>query len=259
MSGFDRVRNYFNDLSEYVKIHSQLSSVVGHRPSIGSNREDVITSVMKNHLPLDLEIVNGGVCLSHTGEVSRQIDIIIKLRNVFNMNQVNTSIHFNETIGVAIEVKSTLNKSTLFEALDNLRSIKSYNRGAIKFTQQLGENEDIFFNTYPQRYIWAYDSIDPTLLRSHLAEYEELNPDTRKLINGIYVNQKCIIQTWKKEKILTNGKAIPPETFSLGTLDSDKKGYGIASFFHNVMAYQDWSKVLQINLHEYINHAFFDN
>ncbi len=121
MSVFDSWSEYITSiLSSESKL---VSSIVQHYGEIGSAREALIKGVLFRILPSIYEIGTGEI-VDHKGKHSRQIDIIIARRDFPTLALPSGSkVYLIESVLATIEVKSSLKKQTLIEALENCASV----------------------------------------------------------------------------------------------------------------------------------------
>ncbi len=119
------IRNWFDKLEESLQADAALASLMGHGTLIGDAREFFVRRVLKTVLPPAVHIGRGMV-VGANGQVSNQIDVVI-YDPLFPVLEIESGqgLYLNEGVIAAIEVKSTLNKGKLFEALDNCLSVST--------------------------------------------------------------------------------------------------------------------------------------
>jgi hypothetical protein len=91
-------------------------------------REQILSQFIRSIVPLGFEVSRGFV-IDSLGSQSRQQDVIIVRRDyhpVFRVGDVN--FFPVEAVAATVEVKSTLDKKGLVDALDNVRSVKMLDR-----------------------------------------------------------------------------------------------------------------------------------
>lgn len=104
--------------------HKVAASATGHGVLLGDAREVMVREVLMRFLPPSLTIGTGQMVDSN-GDRSRQIDIIVYRSNFPIFRTLGLlDVFMLEGVVATIEVKSTLNKKLLWEALDNCVSVK---------------------------------------------------------------------------------------------------------------------------------------
>lgn len=98
----------------------------------GTGREEALKAFLAEHLPKRYGIGTGFV-INSRGDESKQLDIVIYDANVCPVFAVDKQHNAYPIEGVfaAIEVKSTLNEETMFQAWDNAYQFKQVVYGAI--------------------------------------------------------------------------------------------------------------------------------
>ena len=100
------------------------ASVTGHVVLLGDAREVLIRDVFSRLLPANA-VVGTGQIIDTCGNASRQIDVIV-YRDDFPVFRTlgHADVYLVEGVIAACEVKSTLTKKSLHEALKNVASVK---------------------------------------------------------------------------------------------------------------------------------------
>lgn len=118
----------FNDWATFIasslRADSELvSAIATHGGEIGSAREEIIRQVLFKILPPQFEIGTGEI-IDSGGARSKQIDIVIARKDFPALALPSgAKIFLIESVLATIEVKSTLTKQSLHEALDNCASV----------------------------------------------------------------------------------------------------------------------------------------
>ena len=111
-------------VTQVLRTESDLAGTfIQHPTRVGDAREALVKNVLERVLPSAVEIGTGQIvdCL---GRVSKQIDVIIAHRNYPTLRFPDGSCHYLlESVLATIEVKSTLDKTSLAQALDNCKSV----------------------------------------------------------------------------------------------------------------------------------------
>ncbi|WP_271104431.1 DUF6602 domain-containing protein [Pseudomonas tohonis] len=108
------------------------STIADHSTVLGDARESFIRDVLKRFLPSNISIGSGQIVDSEGG-ISRQIDLII-YRNDFPTLRTfgSADVYLIEGVVATVEVKSQLNEKTLFEALENGKSVRNLRPSLLK-------------------------------------------------------------------------------------------------------------------------------
>lgn len=121
MSIFDEWARFAADI-----IHAEsklIADIINHPTRIGTAREVLIKGILSRVLPSAYEIGSGQIVDSERN-ISKQIDIIIARRDFPALRfSDGTAQYLVESVLATIEIKSQLTKDTMFEALENCRSV----------------------------------------------------------------------------------------------------------------------------------------
>ncbi|SJZ67756.1 hypothetical protein SAMN04488128_1011157 [Chitinophaga eiseniae] len=112
---------YNCSLADELKIKSnKINLLVSHNQTVGNYRELLLRDLLKKHLPLKFSIATGFI-----QGFSRQLDIIIYDSQNFPIafNEGNLVVIQQEAVRAVIEVKTTLDSTTLFETLEMFHEI----------------------------------------------------------------------------------------------------------------------------------------
>jgi hypothetical protein len=101
-----------------------VTSQIPHMGDMGTNREDVIKSFLKKHLPGKFDI-GSGQAISADGQISKQLDSVIysKASCPLWYNE-STQIFPSESVCAVTEIKSRLDKTVLETCVENIRSVR---------------------------------------------------------------------------------------------------------------------------------------
>ena len=140
MSNFDPAQ-FVNRIGRRLVMEFADASQAGTPGLIGSAREHPARVQLVKLLPAYVSIGTGLLIDSYGGQ-SKQQDIVMFERDfcpVYSINDAPDATYFPiEGVIANGEVKSSVNKKLLFEALDNIRSAKSLRRYAHKTDEGLG-------------------------------------------------------------------------------------------------------------------------
>jgi hypothetical protein len=123
--------NFVNTIGERLVMEFEHASVAGTPGLIGSARENPARKQLERLMPGFVEI-GSGIVMDSFGGRSRQADIVLFERDccpVYSINDTPKATYFPiEGVMAVGEVKSVVDKATLFDALDNVRSAKCLKR-----------------------------------------------------------------------------------------------------------------------------------
>lgn len=197
---FDRLRAYYTKVAEVLRGEADATSIFPNPTDIGTSRESIYKEFLKQHLPSKCNVFLGGYLFDDDGAESKQLDIIITTDTTpcFNFankcNKCGSGKSFapvEGTLGV-VSVKSTLNKTQLFDALGGIASIPPTRTLEGRVTDQINIKN---YEDWPLKIVYATNGIKPETLLIHLNKYYVDNPEiplTRRP-NFIHVAGSCLI------------------------------------------------------------------
>jgi hypothetical protein len=118
---------YFKDLNNLLSASVKLGGVTKESTELGKNREILVVTTLKRHLPSRVQVIQGGIIVDSRNNFTHQIDVAICNSFSFMGNALEYGIIPVEAITAAIEVKSTVSDETLrqvFTQLDNVKKLK---------------------------------------------------------------------------------------------------------------------------------------
>jgi hypothetical protein len=256
------LQTYLDNASDYLEALSKLASTSLHGGDIGSNREGLLIEFINKHCPDRLSAFRGGKILGYKQEPSAQVDIIVRsdISPKFSLNE--TEFTFVEGTMLAIEVKSNLNKDSLYDALGNLSIIPQPSEKVFECAA-LGLPEtwiDEFKSRIPSLNIFAYDSISLESLYEHLITYYRERPEIpwNRRPSQILVNKKFCIKSSSRGVPLSNGERIPPNEFYPFYV-KENRGYCLGALLDTLTASVTWLPQMRLNFFEYINEGYTAN
>lgn len=127
---------YFQMLKKSVsriEADFDFSAEIDHNSSKGAFREQIIKKILRPFLPGEYG-VSTGQAFDSDGHLSKQLDIVLyDALHSYIAPFADDFIYFPcESIYGNIEIKSKLNKSSLFDAMVNIQSLKALKRDPIK-------------------------------------------------------------------------------------------------------------------------------
>ena len=228
--------SYFQGIADDISNAKVISSIFPNMSDLGDVRENVLLHFLKSHLPSRCSILKGGCVFDAEGNASKQIDLLIT--NDFSLKfsyfdqgtQHNKSIQTVEGCLAAISVKSTLCKSELYEALNNLASIpRMPNTILEKINPMLGIEFKNTFLRLPKKILFAFSGqpVETTLAQIN-AFYNENKMENHQKTDMIIINNTCCIQrTYKGGGKTRNGSSIPEGTYHPMYSSSQEKFGGL--------------------------------
>jgi hypothetical protein len=180
---------------------AEVRSALQHPGLKGSSLEEVVRRFLREYLPATLD-VSTGVIVDSTGNISRQIDIIIS-------DAAKTPIFYRkgdirvipvEGVYSVMEVKADLTTQELERAFKNMKSVRELQKtayevddGPIKKRKNLYGRE---WQAWPTNYfVFAFDSAPLDKLGSLLAQWytEERLPEWERIDTICVLNRGAIL------------------------------------------------------------------
>lgn len=222
------------DIAKKLKIDFDgITKQIEHNGVKGNAREDLLKNYLKKLLPEKYSITSG-IIIDNNQNQSRQQDFII--HDAFNcpsfFKTESNSILPIESVYATIEIKSTLDYSTLEQSVINVESVrkldKLINRNIIR---------NIYNEVYPLGFVFAYSS--NYSLEQIQKKLFELNKgiDAKYQISIVCILDKGLIFNVNKENI-TDFNIIPSDNTILGRSDSNIENT-LYSFYLLLLEYLD--------------------
>ncbi|NKE72808.1 DUF6602 domain-containing protein [Candidatus Manganitrophus noduliformans] len=253
-----RIQNYFNGVADKFESASLIASTAHHQPDIGSNREVIIRDFLQRHLPRRLSACLGGQVISHDGRESRQIDVVVVNDIGIRFDENDKTFVTVESVAGAITVKSTLNRDTLINALQNLASIPDPSQAALGFKVLTGNAFEAFLDRHPSFYVFAYDGMSGERCLMEVQEFYRVHPEIplRRYPKGIVVNKRYMIRFVRDETRTSSGYVVSKDTLFLMTLEDPMRGYPFVQLLNDLSSYCDWLNYMDVSIHPYFNTGF---
>ena len=136
-----------------------------HNLSSGENLEDVVRDFLIHHLPKRFG-VKSGLVISHDDVFSNQADLLIvdEQNNAPLYPDLENQIWLVESVYALIEVKAKLDGTSLADSIAKGRRFKSLQR---RFYEPMTPARHIDSSLFA---IWAFGSLRPDTLKSHLID-----------------------------------------------------------------------------------------
>ena len=222
------------DVAQKLKIDFEgITKQIQHNGVKGSAREDLLKDYLKKLLPEKYSI-SSGIIIDNNQKQSKQQDFII--HDAFNcpsfFKTESNSILPIESVYATIEVKSTLDYSTLEQSVKNVESV----RNLIKLpNRNIIRNQ--YDNVYPLGFVFAYTSTcSLEQIQKKLFELNK-NINGRHQISIICILDKGLIFNVQKNNV-TEVTLIPSSNTLLGRSDSGLEST-LYSFYLFLLEYLD--------------------
>lgn len=157
-------------------------------PVQGAEREVFLQSLLTKVIPPQFRI-GAGVITDYKGDVSKQIDLVVELPLSLSFPVVGTNrMYFADTVGAAMEIKSTLDAEQWKDSWEKLRSVRNLAR------KKLPKNE--------AEVICIDDYAVPSFIVSYRGPkklstlYTHINVKTDPLPAGIYIVESNLFVGW---------------------------------------------------------------
>lgn len=254
------IQEYFNSLAEVLAAESRSAAVGGHRPDTGANKEDLLIRLLNRHLPDRLRAIAGGTVLNLNGQLSRQIDVIVKNDLFPKFGEHKKTCVLAESVAGAISVKSHLNKAALEESIENVASVPSFSEATLSLSNSSSVREGLreqFITKWPFRAIFAYSGIDPDTLYKHaLSYYQRHAAIADTLPEMIVVNKSICIRYLRHGGTLHDGTKVPSKWLQPLLLKEATFGYPIAGMITTLNDYVPWMHYMKFNFSPYVDKAY---
>lgn len=234
------------DVAKKLKIDFEgITKQIEHNGVKGSAREDLLKDYLKKLLPEKYSI-SSGIIIDNSQKQSKQQDFII--HDAFNcpsfFKTESNSILPIESVYATIEVKSTLDYSTLDQSVKNVESVRNLNK---LINRNIIRNQ--YDNFYPLGFVFAYSSTcSLEQIQKKLFELNK-NINSRHQISIICILDKGLIFNVQKNNV-TEVTLIPSNNTLLGRSDSGLEST-LYSFYLFLLEYLDNVHIQVPSLIEY--------
>jgi len=180
----------FKKVAEILKSEFGLKSLRGLSNSeVGQAREKLIKKFLSDYLPSTWHPESGFIRDS-VGHRSKQIDVIINDDSILKPLPYDSGkgLFFVESVGVAIAVKSVLDKQQLRDAAENLMSVKKLRRAYPDGTKRILGNYERRIADIVPCFIFGFATRTTvsTLMKNLRAYNEERDIPPEEQIEGIF-------------------------------------------------------------------------
>lgn len=254
----NQLSSYFNNASRMLQARSDLSAASGHQGDNGSNREMALLDFLNDHLPDRLRAIRGGKALGLGQTPSRQIDIFVKndLAPKYELNE--KSFVLCETVAASISVKTCVDKSSIFDSLENIASIPQNSEGALRFKVVKPQARTDYNKHFPVLVAFGFRGIDGETALGHINDFYSANPgipENRRL-DMLIVNGRYEINVSDKPRKVTGGGSVLPGVYHWANTADEKCGVPLAALINRVSSHLSWLPFMDFNFHEYVNEAY---
>ena len=173
---FDQLKTHYESVAKELSSQASQAGLLRNPTGIGTEREVVYRNFLERHLPKTCDVFLGGYVFDLKGRSSSQVDVIVTGGNTprFRMSAGERFIAPLEgTIAVA-EVKSKLDKTNLYEALEGCATIPAMPEPSGIISPLLRVNR-MRWDDMPYKVIVAFDAIDKETIHSHITRFYEEN------------------------------------------------------------------------------------
>jgi hypothetical protein len=126
------LNEYFTNLGKLLTSTAAFGGTTGESTESGKNREILVASTLKQHLPIRAQVVQGGIIIDSHNNRSHQIDVALCNSFSFLGGALDYGVIPVEAIVSAIEVKSTINTESLKKVFLQLDAIKKMKKEIAK-------------------------------------------------------------------------------------------------------------------------------
>lgn len=181
------------------------SGQVQHRGTKGLAREQALVEMyLSKYLPRNVQALHTAEVVSADGQVSRECDIVLvdPMMPPF-VDGSGYRVVPVECLYAVIEVKSMLDQRELEDAYNKIKTAKLLPKLAYYRQNFIVRSSNLYgrrFGYFPTAgYVFAYDSIDLTVLSAALAGLQS-GTEPLEWIDGIFVLDKGLIGYWSDAK-----------------------------------------------------------
>lgn len=253
MSSLKGLRDYFQELANKLESDRTATSIFPNRSDAGSTREEVLLTILTDHLPARCRAVKGGFIFDIHGNVSKQIDLLITTEATLQFRQWDKSFNCIEGCYGAITVKTTLDKTSLFDALDNIASIPLMPDPGQALNPNLA-NRDMYLEL-PFKAVFAFDGIASETLNQRIAEYYATHdvPLPRRPEMIIVNNRYLFVKTRAGDRRI-DGVPVPPDLYFPMFGEQRQVGaYGLVRLLTQIQEASNWGSHVILSFAKYVD------
>jgi hypothetical protein len=158
------IPDYFADVAKEMRLRSASirRDFSVHRPSAGRNRENLVATFLREHLPKQFHVDNG-LLISPSGYFSSQADLIVvdHLRNAPLHASSPEKLWPVEAAYALFEIKTSLSPADIGDAIEKCRRFKALDREFLQTAQGPNIRSSLFV-------LWAYESPAVATVKNNL-------------------------------------------------------------------------------------------
>ncbi|RYE50965.1 MAG: hypothetical protein EOP48_18930 [Sphingobacteriales bacterium] len=155
------LKAHIDAIEDILVAKSRVPANAGHSLHKGTPREAFIAEFLKDQLPENFAIGSGEIidCNSRPHELRNQHDIIIYRKNFPKLRfGADINAYLVESVIATIEVKSTLTKDGVFQAVQSAHRVKNLSESwDLSSIPYLAEDENRSTPAHIKNYVIAYD------------------------------------------------------------------------------------------------------
>lgn len=186
-----------------IEADFEFSTIIDHNASKGTFREQIVQKFLRPFLP-NAYGISGGQAFDLDGAISKQLDVVIyDALHSYVAPYMDDFIYFPcESVYGNIEIKSTLDKKSFMESLENIASLKALKRDSIN-TYYVNPIKELRINNVTwdiqatNEYfgvIFAYESVKPRTVLKYIEEaVKKESIDRNNLPNVIVLFKERVI------------------------------------------------------------------
>ena len=186
------IKDVFGKISESLNSQFLLTKGGKHRLSMGEKREEIVKGFLRENLPETYGVTQGEI-FDTTGEVSNQCDVIIYNSAMPAFRSPSLNLFPVDSVFGVCQVKSSLDKTRLKEAVENIQSVKKMKLK--QPTAYFGKFNDTVYCV-----LFAFDGRIGTMRKNLLETYTDLNVPKEEQIDFICVLNCFVGIAYPKEQ-----------------------------------------------------------
>lgn len=208
--------DYFKNQAKLLQ-SSYEGSGTGHKGDTGTNREDILAKWLEKHLPRSTTPEFGGQIIDSTGQITKQVDIVLYNDSAPRFGGNPKSYFFAEGVIATIQVKSKLTSSELSSAIDNLDTVRRCAIGQpttrVSFT--IGEPSESIMTG-----IFAFE-LGFASIQNLIKSLKRRETQGKKPVDFVCINRKAYIAYNKKGIWRTTDDKGNKSPLPLGYIEAD--------------------------------------
>ncbi len=168
---------------------------------VGTGREEIVRRFLADYLPSKWS-VGSGFIVDSFGKKTAQMDIVVNDDLIIKPLSYaqDRGLYFAESVGIVVQVKSTLNKQTLRDAIKNLDTVKKLRRAHLKGAYRImGSSEEKVWDVIPTLlFAFQSDISLPTIAKSFCDLNKELEIEDTNQVDAVFILNKGVLLNIKE-------------------------------------------------------------